>query len=225
MFRRILFTAVLGGLAAGILLTGIQAFKVLPLILEAEVFEVAAAGDEAAEAWAPADGLERVSYTLLANTLSGIGFALLLGAAFALRGRSGWREGLLWGLGGFAAFNLAPALGLPPELPGMTGAELDARQLWWLVTVSATAGGLGLLAFAPKVALKALGVAIVVVPHAIGAPHPEIVEAGTVPAELAAAFVSATLVANLLFWLTVGGVSGYAFERLSPVDAALPDPA
>ena len=225
MFRRILFTAVLGGLAAGILLTGIQAFKVLPLIVEAEVYEVAAAGDEAAEAWAPVDGLERISYTLLANTLSGIGFALLLGAAFALRGRGDWREGLLWGLGGFAAFSLAPALGLPPELPGMTAAELDARQLWWLVTVSATAGGLSLLAFAPKIALKALGVAIIVVPHAIGAPHPEIVEAGTVPAELAAAFVSATLVANLLFWLTIGGVSGYAFGRLSPVDAALPDPA
>jgi cobalt transporter subunit CbtA len=225
MFRRLLFTAVLGGLAAGILLTGIQSFKVLPLILEAEVHEVAAAGDEAEEVWAPADGLERVSYTMLANTLSGIGFALLLGAAFALRGRSDWREGLLWGLGGFAAFSLAPALGLSPELPGMAAAELHARQIWWVATVSATAGGLGLLAFAPKVALKALGVALILVPHIVGAPHPEIVEAGTVPAELAAAFVSATLVANLLFWLAVGGVSGYAFQRLSPADAALPDPA
>jgi cobalt transporter subunit CbtA len=225
MFRRLLFTAVLGGLAAGILLTGIQSFKVLPLILEAEVHEVAAAGDEVDEAWAPADGLERVSYTMLANTLSGIGFALLLGAAFALRGRSDWREGLLWGLGGFAAFSLAPALGLSPELPGMAAAELHARQIWWVATVSATAGGLGLLAFAPKVALKALGVAIILVPHVVGAPHPEIVEAGTVPAELAAAFVSATLVANLLFWLAVGGVSGYAFQRFSPADAALPDPA
>lgn len=225
MFRRILFTAVLGGLVAGILLTGIQSFKVLPLILEAEVHEVAAAGDEADEVWAPADGLERVSYTMLANTLSGIGFALLLGAAFALRGRSDWREGLLWGLGGFAAFSLAPALGLSPELPGMAAAELHARQIWWVATVSATAGGLGLLAFAPKVALKALGVAIILVPHVVGAPHPEIVEVGTVPAELAAAFVSATLVANLLFWLAIGGVSGYAFGRLSPVDAALPDPA
>lgn len=225
MFRRLLFTAVLGGLVAGILLTGIQSFKVLPLILEAEVHEVAAAGDEVDEAWAPADGLERVSYTMLANTLSGIGFALLLGAAFALRGRSDWREGLLWGLGGFAAFSLAPALGLSPELPGMAAAELHARQIWWVATVSATAGGLGLLAFAPKVALKALGVAIILVPHVVGAPHPEIVEAGTVPAELAAAFVSATLVANLLFWLAVGGVSGYAFQRLSPAEAAFPDPA
>jgi predicted cobalt transporter CbtA len=50
----------------------------------------------------------------------------------ALAARSGHdldaRRGLLWGLGGFAALHLAPAVGLPPELPGMASADLAARQ-------------------------------------------------------------------------------------------------
>jgi cobalt transporter subunit CbtA len=224
MFGRILFAAVIGGFAAALLLTGVQAFKVLPLILEAETYETAAVdhahgaqaeSDHAhdADAWAPADGGERLAYTLMTNVLTGIGFALLLTAAMTLRGGAGWREGLVWGLAGYAVFSLAPAMGLPPELPGMAAGDLAARQVWWTGTVIATGGGLALIVFVPRAVFRALGVALIVVPHAIGAPHPEAAH-GAVPAELAAAFVSATLVANLLFWLAIGGVSAYAFERL-----------
>jgi cobalt transporter subunit CbtA len=229
MFARILFAAEIGGIAAGLLLMGVQSFKVLPLILEAETFETASADhahapgtpDEHAHdaaAWAPSDGGERLAYTLITNMLTGIGFALLLTAAMTLHGRIGWREGLVWGGAGYAVFSLAPALGLPPELPGMAAGDLAARQIWWAGTVFATGAGLALIMFVPRALVRASGVVLITIPHAIGAPHPE-ASHGAVPAELAAAFVAATLVANLLFWLAIGGVSAYAFERLRAPEA------
>jgi Probable cobalt transporter subunit (CbtA) len=55
--------------------------------------------------------------------------------------------GLDLGLGGFVAFNLASALGLPPDLPGTEVASLEARQIWWLATVVLTRVGLAMLVF------------------------------------------------------------------------------
>ena len=100
--------------------------------------------------WEPEEGLQRNAFTVAANILTAIGFALLLTGVYAIRGRQVmWREGLLWGLAGFVVFTAAPGLGLPPELPGMAVAELTARQTWWIATAAATAGGLCLLAFRP----------------------------------------------------------------------------
>jgi hypothetical protein len=64
-----------------------------------------------------------------------------------VRGNVNWRQGLIWGLGGFVAFNLASALGLPPDLPGTEVASLEARQIWWLATVVLTSVGLAMLVF------------------------------------------------------------------------------
>ena len=133
----------------------------------------------------------------------------------ALIGTGDWRRGMIWGLAGYATFSLAPAFGLPPELPGMAAGELGVRQIWWAATAASTAAGLALLLLVPRVALRALGAVLIVVPHVIGAPHPDGATASAVPAELAASFVSATLVANLLFWLVIGGASAWAFSRPS----------
>ena len=228
IFRAVIFAAALGGLVAGVFLTGIQVFKVLPLISQAEVFETAAghqdhshdegsqAGHDESTTAVPSLQFERLGLTLFANVLTGIAFALMLTAGLALKAGKDVREGYLWGLAGFATFSLAPALGLPPELPGSQYADLEARQIWWAATGLATAVGIGLMVWAPKLALKVLGAIIIAAPHAAGAPHPESFEAGNLPAELAAAFVSATLVANLLFWLVIGGVSAHAHKRLAP---------
>lgn len=235
MFRRILTAALIAGVAAGLLATALQAARVWPLILAAETFENAAptqahhhgaeaAADHAAmvEAWAPEDGIERMAYTLLFNVLTGFGFALLLNAGLMLRraagGQTDMRTGLLWGLAGFASFALAPALGLSPELPGMVAADLFARQAWWLATALATAGGLALIVWPRRAAMAALGVALIVAPHLIGAPHPEaaptdLMEASRVPAELAAAFVAASLVTAAVFWAALGVVSGWLQHR------------
>jgi cobalt transporter subunit CbtA len=220
VFRSIVFTAAVSGLLAGLLLTFAQHLGTVPLILQAEVYErsggQAAALDHGSHdhaAWAPQDGLERTAFTALANVITGTGFALLLVAGFALRGGSiGWRQGLLWGLAGFAVFMLAPSLGLPPELPGTPAAELGPRQAWWLLTAAATAAGLALLAFRPAPLWAVAAIVLLVAPHLIGAPQPA--DAGTVgPGTLAHRFVVAATVTNFLFWVALGVLSAVFFER------------
>jgi cobalt transporter subunit CbtA len=235
MFGRIVFAAAFAGLVAGVVLTSIQAYTVIPLILEAETYEGLesasdAHGHESEEAldgdsqgeddhhgdgWAPAEGRERLTYTLLTNIIAGVAFSLMLIGAMAFAGTSDWRRGLIWGLAGYATFNLAPALGLPPELPGMAAGDLVARQIWWTATAAATALGLALLLLVPRIVFRVLGAALIIAPHIIGAPHPHDAAPSAVPAELAAAFVSATLVSNLVFWLVIGGLSAWTFKRLS----------
>lgn len=227
MFRRIVTAALIAGCIAGLVATGLQMARVWPLILAAERFEDAAPTQAhhhdatasvathaaLAAAWAPEDGVERMTYTLLFNLLAGFGFALLVNAGLALRQASGRRldpiTGLLWGLAGFAAFSLAPALGLPPELPGMPGAELFDRQVWWLATVLATLAGLALVALPRNAGLALLGLALIVAPHVVGAPHPAGEEISRVPPALAASFVSASLVTAAVFWGTLGALSGW----------------
>src|SRR5882724_7718388 len=115
MFRRIFVTALLAGVAAGLFAAGAQRVKLVPLIQQAEFYE--AAGEASAghghtgmamatAEWEPQDGLERTLYTVLADVLAGIGFALILTAAVACAGLAGHtvdaRRGLLWGAAGFA---------------------------------------------------------------------------------------------------------------------------
>ena len=166
-------------------------------------------------AWAPEDGLERTLFTVLANVLTGVGFGLILVAAVTLSGRHvDPGRGVLWGLAGFAVFTLAPALGLPPELPGMAAADLGARQTWWIGTVISTTGGLALIVFARHRLLKGLGVALLLAPHAVGAPHPGQF-GGKVPGELAAEFAVASLFTAALFWTALGGIAGYFHRKIS----------
>lgn len=165
--------------------------------------------------WTPADGGERLLYTLAANVVMGVAYALLLLATYSL-----WRrpdniaEGLLFGLAGFAAFFAAPGLGLPPSLPGTALADLFARQQWWLSAALATAVGLALLFAQKNPALRLLGVIVAIVPHLLGAPRPA--AAGSVaPADLQTQFRLATTVGNALFWLALGAASAFALRKFS----------
>jgi cobalt transporter subunit CbtA len=209
--RSMLFVAALCGLAVGLAMTVLQIFSTVPLILEAETFEAAAHDHGAAaahapedEAWAPADGLQRTGLTAVANLVTAIGFGLLLVAASEFAGgiRS-WRQGLLWGLAGFATFTLAPGLGLSPELPAMPAAELALRQIWWTGTALATGAGLALIAFGRAPWLAVLGAALLIVPHLVGAPQPPTHDS-PIPADLHHRFVVAVTVTNLVFWLLLG---------------------
>ena len=118
MFTRIALAALVAGLLAGAFVTATQVVGTTDLILAAETYEegnAAAAGSTGHEhdaGWAPADGLERFAFTAGADLVTGAGFGFLLVSAFALRGRPvGWRNGILWGLAGFAVFGALPALG------------------------------------------------------------------------------------------------------------------
>lgn len=209
MVARTVLAGLIAGAVAGVVLTALYLALIQPMILEAETVELGTA-----EALAGMTA-GRVFDTLLFNVLTGVGFGLVLAAFMTLRGRPvGLQRGLLWGAAGFAAAALAPAVGLPPELPGMTAAPLVERQLWWLLTVVSTAAALGLLAFGPNHALKLIGVALLVVPHLFGAPHPAGVAAGGIPAELAARFAAVSLASMAAFWAVLGGGCGYLFEYL-----------
>lgn len=228
MIARILLIAIAAGVIAGLSATLVQSTLVTPLILEAEEFEHGAtpeAGSHGSEdaaagqvsAWAPADGLPRWSFTALADILIGAGYGLLLVAAIVLRGRSvDPARGVLWGMAGFAVFSLAPALGLPPELPGTEAAALGARQVWWLATVAATCLGLAAIVFTRNHVLRGLGVALIALPHIVGAPFPAS-HGGTAPAALAAEFAIVSMVSAAIFWAVLGGTSGLLFSRLAPL--------
>jgi cobalt transporter subunit CbtA len=227
MLGRIAAAALIAGAVAGLFFWAAHMVKVVPLVIQAEVYEeqggghghgaqAPAAGQPAAaeEEWAPAEGFERAAYTLLTDLLMAIGFAFVLCGAFALSGRTvGWREGIVWGLVAFAAVYLSPALGLAPELPGMQAADLHARQTWWLSTAAAGAVGLGLVFLARPLWLRIGGAVLVLVPHLVGAPTHDL-HAGPVPAELAAQFAVASLAATGLFWVVLGAAAGYVYERI-----------
>ena len=231
--RSILLAAVVGGSLAGLLVTGLQALRLVPLILTAEHYErhgaaaghahageagtdhshvPAAAGTGAVadreEGWSPETPVQRTLATAVANLLTAIGFALLLAPALAFCGRADWHRGLLWGLGGYAVFVLAPSISLRPSIPGMPEAPVEARQLWWLGTVAATAVGLFLLIRARLWSGALLGALFLVLPHLIGAPAPPI-EDGPVPADTVRAYVAAAQATNLVFWIVLGAATGF----------------
>lgn len=177
-----------------------------------------------AEAWTPADGGERTFYTFASNILAAIGFAAVLLALMVQTHTQGLTrvtplKGLAWGGAGFIALFVVPAIGLPPEIPGMEAAAIDNRQGWWMLAVSAAVAGLACLAFAPK-KVKALGLVVIAVPYWVGAPHPEgaaithaDTEAVTALTQLHADFVMASALTNLVFWLVLGLLSAYLLSR------------
>lgn len=241
LFRRIFFAAVLAGAVAGLVYAGLQQWRVVPLILQAETFETGghSHGGEAvhthedgtththdtaveadAEPWAPADGIERGFYTVLATTLASLGFALVIGAVSVLAGIPiTLANGVLWGLGGFLAFSLAPAFGLAPELPGMPAADLATRQIWWWGTAIATGVAvLGIAKFRTPGAI-AICVLIAAVPHLIGAPAAPGEHSG-VPAHLATSYAAAALGTAMVFWLVLGVGFGWANDKFGKGEAA-----
>jgi cobalt transporter subunit CbtA len=233
LFQRIFFAAVLSGLVAGLAMSAVQQWRVVPLILEAEVYENAApeaavapaepmhdaatpAHEHDENAWAPQDGPERIFYTVLANTLASIGFAFLLAAISVLSGiEITARNGVIWGLGGFVALQLAPAFGLPPELPGMPAADLVARQVWWIGTALATGAGMLVIARLRNWTGIVIAAVLIIAPHLIGAPQITGEHTSAVPAHLATAFAANSLATGALFWLIAGPLLGWLNERFA----------
>jgi len=269
MFRQLITPALLAGFLAAIVLTLVQSLWVTPLILTAETFETTS--ETASEttdahayevhehthehehahehhhtetAWAPDDGRQRTLATAASNLTMAVGFALMLVALFRWRQPTHRWSGLGWGAAGFAVFFIAPALGLPPELPGTAAAELGARQEWWLGTASATAIALTLLLWRkekertkeartdvgrshverqnvrrPTWLLKIIGAALLIAPHVIGAPQPAAHNA-LAPQVLQQQFVLASAGTNALFWVALGTLAVWFYRRANAEEQA-----
>ena len=126
MIYRVLKTVFLSGLLAGILISGVQMFKVVPLIYYAENLGVNLSNqinvpektdnfrlDPLEDEWMPEDGFERSFYTSISNVITGFAFSLMLVSVFLLRDRPvTFRSGILWGLAGFFVFSIAFSSGL-----------------------------------------------------------------------------------------------------------------
>lgn len=247
LFRRLILSAVAIGVVVGILLSVGQQFTTVPIITAAETYEQPAepaatapahAHGEAhqhshshgeAPAWAPADGGERMVFTVLADVGVAIGFGILLLVVMALARNTlgasiGPATGALWGAAGFVAIFAAPALGLSPEVPGTAAAALGSRQAWWITTVAIVAIALALIAFAPG--YKKLGALVLLpLPYLFGAPEadgplfadhgPDAVAALE---QLHTRFIIATGAVNAVFWVVLGVACGWAMRRWMSVE-------
>jgi cobalt transporter subunit CbtA len=222
MIARVLLAVILSGIAAGLVMGLIQHVRLTPLILQAETYEHVAHGHSAEphqhgdEVWSPADGLERTIYTTLSSVLAAIGFAFLLAGLSIVGNRPvTFANGLFWGMCGFIAVAFAPAIGLPPQLPGMAEAALHQRQLWWVGTILSTAVGLWILTSGKSLITVIPALLLLFVPHMFWLPKIS-TETSAVPATLAAQFVTASLSANLVMWCVLGLTLGYFLERSKP---------
>lgn len=227
MLVRIVMCALVAGGIAGATSALLQQALVIPVLLEAELYESGkavhfgakggAAGSGHANAGSP-DGADLKRHLVTAVMTIGInvGFALLLIAAFFARdARPNLRHGLVWGAAGFAAFMLAPAAGLAPELPGVAAAGLEQRQLWWLLTVIATATALWLIAFHEVSWSIPVAIVLIVVPHLVGAPTTDAFT-GPAPPELAAEFAARALAVGFVSWTVLGGAAALVWRRQNP---------
>ena len=210
-FRNLVLSAVAIAIIAGLFLSLYQHFLITPIILASEVYEVIdPTAQGIVEDWRPEEGLERSSFSFMANFLVCFGYALLLLTAMATKESMKLAQGFIWGIAAYLSLFVAPALGLAPEIPGMEAAHLEGRQIWWLLTVLLTALGLWSIAYQGLI-LKGIGVLLLIIPHLIGAPQPERhgfvttdPEAINTLTHLWHHFILQTSIANGLLWLIIG---------------------
>lgn len=247
LFKRLIWASLAVALVVGLMQTGLQQLQAVPIILAAETYEgqkaeapapaaavvadpahaghAAHAMSEEAEEWAPADGLERHTWTAIANALHAFSMALLL---FAVMGLAQWRGTRLGALplaavvaaAGWLVFHFWPSLGLHAEIPGMDAARLGSRQGWWVLAAVSAALACASAAWLRGPWRWALAIALLALPYLVGAP--QIVgdplagfqgEAQAALRELGQQFVWATTWLSLSFWLCLGLVGGWAFRR------------
>lgn len=251
IFQRLIWAALAVAVLVGSVQSGVQQLQAVPIILAAEVFEnqkvetpqpaaapaPAAAtahthadgaahthADEASE-WAPADGVERMLWTWVANVLHAFSMALLV---FVVMGLSLARGSSLRSLtlaawvaaAGWLTFHFWPSLGLHAEIPGMDAARLGSRQGWWVLAAASAALACGSLAMLRNPWRWIAAAAWLAVPYVVGAPHitadPLAGFSGEAQAtlrQLGTQFIWATTWVSLSFWVCMGLAGGWAFQR------------
>jgi cobalt transporter subunit CbtA len=202
MLGKIILSTLIAGLLAGLLMAGIQYVRLEPLIQAAEVFEIA---DEPT--------MRNLFTRLAPSLLTGAGFALMMtGVSFVSNIPVTKQNGLIWGVCGFIAVSMAPAIGLPPELPGMPAADLHTRQIWWVATVFLTGTGIYFWIKAKDVWWRMAAIIFAITPQFF-APISAAKTEGNLPASLAAEFATSSLAANLVMWLVIGYFVSVALDK------------
>ena len=221
MFTRILTSALFAGFVAGLIAAVLQLVFVQPVLLHAELYETGAKlhfGTEGSVAHGPALTFDamRDGLSILFSALVYTGYGLMLIAAMALAEERGVkitaRKGILWGLAGFITVHFAPAISLPPEVPGSAAADVATRQIWWFSTIAVTAIAMALIAFGQSWKAWAAAIVLLLLPHVIGAPHPDTFT-GTTPPELGSLFASRALGVGLSAWVLLGLFAAYFWQR------------
>jgi len=226
MLYRLVTSALFAGFAAGLIAALLQFVFVQPVLLHAELYEAGAKlhfGADGSSSHGPAFSFDalRDGLSILFSALVYTGYGLMLVAAMALADERGViisaRSGIFWGLAGFITVHFAPAISLPAEVPGSAAADVATRQVWWFSTIAVTGLSLALIAFGQN--WKAWGGAIVLLlmPHIIGAPHPDLFQ-GTTPPELASLFASRALGIGLAAWVLLGCFAGYFWQNSDKTD-------
>jgi cobalt transporter subunit CbtA len=221
MFSKIVVSALIAGFGAGLFAALLQFAFVQPILLHAELFETGVlthfgAAPSAAQV-ADTGGIDimRDGLSIMFSSLIYVGYALMLLAAMVVAEERGQeitpRAGIIWGIAGFIAVQMAPAFGLPPELPGMNAADVEARQIWWFATVAATGVALWLIAFGQNWAMWGAAIILLAAPHIIGAPVPDTLT-GPAPPELGAEFAARAIGVGLAVWTTLGLLLGAAWS-------------
>ncbi len=212
MYTRILISALFAGASAGLIAGLLQLFLVQPVLLHAELYESGVlahfgVAPVSAHPDLPGFDLMRDGLSLIFTMLIYTGYALILLAVMSLAEDRGavinGRWGILWGVAGFVAFHLAPGFSLAPEVPGVAAADVTARQIWWFATVGTAAVAMWLIAFGGNWMMWGLAAILLLAPHVIGAPEPEVF-AGPVPTELAALFAARAFGVGLAAWVSAG---------------------
>lgn len=221
MFTRILTSGLLAGAAAGLIASLLQLYFVQPVLLHAELYEsgeLVHFGAETVSAHQDVGGFEPLRDGLSVAFTIAIycGYALVLVAAMSLAARRGVavtaRQGIVWGIAGFVAVQLAPGFTLAPEVPGVAAADVYARQAWWFATVAGAAIALWLIAFGTSWLAWGIAAILLLAPHVVGAPAPDAFT-GPVPTELGALFASRAFGVGLVAWVLVGLFAGYFWHR------------
>lgn len=223
MFKQVFTSALIAGLAAGALAALLQLTFVVPLLMEGELYEFSDRvhfrdGQIGSPRLAPQiwGELPRHFGTFGSNLVTYTGFALIMVAAFLLAQKFGKRidarTGMIWGLAGFLAVNLAPAFGLPPELPGTASAGLIARQTWWLFAALGTVSGVALLGFGRNLGTALLGTVAIAAPQLVGAPHLDAYY-GVAPPELATLYAVRSIGVAAVAWVAMGWLAGFLWEK------------
>jgi len=218
MFTRIFTSALIAGAGAGLIAGLLQLVFVQPVLLHAELYETGTLVHFGSESTVSAhqdiggidvlrDGLS-VFFTMLVYA----GYALVLVAAMSVAETRGakisGRTGIIWGLAGFFVVHFAPGFSPAPEVPGVAAADVVSRQVWWLATVLAAAIAIWLLAFGRNWGAWGGSIVLLLLPHLIGAPEPDVFS-GPVPTEIGAHFAARAFGVSMAAWAIVGSFAGY----------------